>query len=67
VVEEAYYQGFNHYHIGKISEHMQQMAIGTNATDYRSSNDADKRAAETNGTAICNRAEGQSSNESNAS
>jgi len=48
LVEEAYCQGCNHYHIGEIAEHMQQMAIGPYATDYRPSNDADKRAAETN-------------------
>jgi len=58
-VEEAYCQGFNHNHIGEMAEHMQQMAA--------TGNDADQRVAETSGTAICNRAEGQSSDESNAS
>jgi len=37
------------------------------ATDYRPSNDADQRVAETSGTAICNHAEHQSSDESNTS
>jgi len=67
MVEEAYCQGFNHYHIGEIAELMQQIALGPYATDCRPSSDVDQRAAETNGTAICNHAEGQSSNESNAS
>jgi len=43
------------------------MAIGPYAIDYKPSNDADQRVAETSGTAICNRAEGQSSDESNVS
>jgi len=46
---------------------MQQIAIGPYAIDYKPSNDADQRVAETSGTAICNRAEGQSSDESNVS
>jgi len=66
-VEKAYCQGFNHNRIGEIAEHMQQMAIGPYAIDYKPSNDADQRVAETSGTAICNRAEGQSSDESNVS
>jgi len=36
------------------------MVIGPYSTDYRPSNDADQRAAEINGTAICNHARGQS-------
>ena len=63
-VEEACCQGFNHNHLGEMAEHMQRQMV---ATDYRPSNDADQRVAETSGTAICNRVEGQSSDESNAS
>jgi len=42
-VEETYCQGFNHNHIGEMADHIQQMAT----TDYRPSNDADQRVAET--------------------
>jgi len=68
---ESYLQGFNHYHrdIGEIVEHMEQMGIGLDAIDSRPSDDEDQRAwaIRSNNTAVCNRAEGQSSDESNAS
>jgi len=67
MVAEAYHQGFNHYHIGQIAEHMEQMAIGPDAIDYRPSDDENQRAIRSSSTAVCNRAEGQSSEESNAS
>jgi len=41
MVVEAYRQGFDHYHIGEIAENMKQMGIGTDAIDYRSSDDED--------------------------
>ena len=66
-VKEAYCQGFNHNHIGEIADHKQQMAIGPYATDYRPSNNADQKVAETSGTAICNQAVGQSYDESTVS
>jgi len=61
MVKEVYRQGFNHYHIGEIAEHMEQIAIGPDARYYGPSDDGNQ------GTALCNRAEGRSSDESNAS
>jgi len=61
MVKEAYRQGFNHYHIGEIAEHMEQIAIGPDARYYGPSDDGNQ------GTALCNRAEGRSSDESNVS
>ena len=39
MVGEAYRQGFIHYHAGEIAEHMEQVAIGPDASDYRPSDD----------------------------
>jgi len=36
---EAYRQGFIHYHAGEIAQHMEQMAIGPDASDYGPSDD----------------------------
>jgi len=36
---EAYCQGFIHYHAGETVVHMEQMAIGPDASDYRHSDD----------------------------
>jgi len=67
MVGEAYCQGCIHYHVGEIAEHMEQMAIAPEASDYGPSDDDNQRAVGSNGTAMCNRAEGQSSDENNAS
>jgi len=65
---EAYRQDFIHYHVGEIAEHMEQMAIGPEAREYGHSDDGIQRSDRSNGTAaMCNRAEGQSSDENNAS
>jgi len=42
---------------------MEQIAIGPDANDYGPSEDENQRAVRSNGTAACNRAEGQSSDE----
>jgi len=34
MVGEAYRQSFIHYHAGEIAEHMEQMAIGPDASGY---------------------------------
>jgi len=39
MVGEAYRQGFIHYHAGEIAEHMEQMAIGQDASGYQPSDD----------------------------
>jgi len=39
MVSEAYRQGFIHYHAGEIAEHMEQMAIGLDASGYGPSGD----------------------------
>jgi len=39
MVGEAYCQGFIHYHAGEIAEHMEQMAIGPDASGYGLSDD----------------------------
>jgi len=39
MVGEAYRQGFIHYHAGEIAEHMEQMAIGPDASEYGPSDD----------------------------
>jgi len=67
MVGEAYCQGCIHYHVGEIAEHMEQMAIAPEASDYGPSDDDNQRAVGSSGTAMCNRAEGQSSDENNAS
>jgi hypothetical protein len=67
MVGEAYRQGFIHYHAGEIAKHIEQMAIGPGASDYGPSDDENQRAVGSNGTAVCNRAEGQSSDENDAS
>jgi len=64
---KAYSQGFIHYEVGETAEHMEQMAIGPDASEYGPSDDENQRAVGSNGTAVCNRAEGQSSDENNAS
>jgi len=64
---EAYRQDFIHYHVGEIAEHMEQMAIGPEASDYGPSDDENRRSDRSNGVTMCNRAEGQSSDENNAS
>jgi len=64
---EAYGQDFIHYDIGQIVGHMERMAIGPKASDYGPSDDEDQQSVRSNGTAMCNRAEGQSSNENNTS
>jgi len=64
---EAYRKDFIHYHVGEIAEHMEQMAIGPEASDYGPSDDENQRSDRSNSPAMCNRAEGQSSNENNAS
>jgi len=35
MVGEAYHQGFIHYHAAEIAQHMEQMSIGLDASDYR--------------------------------
>ena len=45
----------------------EQMAIGPDASDYGPSDDENQRSDRSNGTALCHRAEGQSSDENNAS
>jgi len=67
MVAEAYHQGFNHYHFGKIAEHMEQMTIRPDANKYRPSNDENQRAVGSKSTAVCNYTAGQSSDESNVS
>jgi len=42
MVGEAYRQGFIHYHTGEIAEHMEQMAIGPDASAYGPSNDEEE-------------------------
>jgi len=64
---QAYRQGFIYHHVGEIAEHMEHMAIGLDASDYRPRNAENQRAIGSNGTAVCNRAEGQSSDKNNAS
>jgi len=64
---EAYRQDIIHYHVGEIAEHMEQMAIGPEASDYGPSDDENQRSDRSNGAAMCNRTEGQSSDENNAS
>jgi len=63
----VYRQGFIHHHVGEIAEHMEQMAIGPDASDYGPSDDENQKSVRSNGTAMCNRAEGQSSDENYAS
>jgi len=63
----VYRQGFIHHHVGEIAEHMEQMAIGPDASDYGPSDDENQKSVRSNGKAICNRAEGQSSDENCAS
>jgi len=46
---------------------MKQMAIGPDAINYRPSDDKNQRSIRSNSTAVRNRAEGQNSDESNAS
>jgi len=46
--EEAYRQGFIHYHVEEIVEHMEQMAIGPDASDYGPSDDENQRAVRSN-------------------
>ena len=68
MVGEAYHQGLIHYHVGEIAEHLEQMAIGLDASDYRPSNDEgeaycqdlnqNQESVRSNGTAVCNHAEG---------
>ena len=64
---EVYRQGFIHYHVGEIAQHMEQMAIGPDASDYGPSDDGNQKSVRSNGKAMCNRAEGQSSDENYAS
>jgi len=60
-VEKAYCQDFNHYHIGEITGHMEEMAIGPDKCDYGPSKDDNQ------GTAWSNCVEGQRSDKSDAS
>jgi len=64
---EAYHQKFIHYYVGGIAEHMEQMAIGPEASDYGPNDDENQRSDRSNSEAMCNRTEGQSSDENNAS
>ena len=43
------------------------MAIGPDASDYRPRDDENQRSVRSNSTVVCSRAEGQSSDENNAS
>mmetsp|Transcript_85092 Transcript_85092/g.124482 ORF Transcript_85092/g.124482 Transcript_85092/m.124482 type:complete len:149 (+) Transcript_85092:22-468(+) len=64
---KVYHQGFIHYHVGEIAQHMEKMTIGPDASDYVPSDDGNQKSVRSNGKAMCNRAEGQNSDENYAS
>ena len=64
---EVYCQDFIHYHVREIARHIEQMAIVSDASDYGPSDDENQEPVRSNGKAMCNRAEGQNSDENYAS